>query len=124
MRVGPADKLEAFQRAYVLALEVHRLTGGFPRSEQYGGVAEQLRRSSKAVCANLVEGAGRQSIGTRAEFRRFVVMALGSAEESRLWLRFAGDLGYLPPVRTEALGAAFAEVARMLQGLARHLSEH
>jgi four helix bundle protein len=64
----------------------------FPRTEQYGGVADQLRRSSKSVCALLAEGAGRQ-VGSDPEFRRFVRMALGSAEEVKLWCCYARDLG-------------------------------
>ena len=53
-----AWKLTVFQRAYALSLELHRASLGWPRVEQqYGGVADQLRRASKAVCALLVEGA-------------------------------------------------------------------
>ena len=62
---GDARKLQVFQRAYQLSLELHRVSLGWPRVEQYGGVADQLRRASKAVCALLVEGGGRQ-----ARFRR------------------------------------------------------
>ncbi len=76
--------LEVFRRAYAVSLDIHRATLGFPKIEQYGGVAEQLRRSSKSVCALLTEGAGRQQAGNDIEFRRYVRMALGSAEESKL----------------------------------------
>ena len=85
--------LDVFRRAYVLSLDVHRATQEFPKSEQYGGVADQLRRSSKSICALLVEGAGRQA-NSDAEFRRYVVMALGSADEAKLWCAYARDLGF------------------------------
>ena len=55
---GNARDLKVFQRAYRLSLVLHRASLGWPRVEQYGGVADQLRRSSKSVCALLVEGAG------------------------------------------------------------------
>ena len=72
---GDPRKLKVFQRAYRLSLELHRASLGWPRVEQYGGVADQLRRASKSVCALLVEGAGRQP-GSDAEFRRYLLMAV------------------------------------------------
>ena len=73
-------------------------------------------RSSKAVCALLAEGVGR-SRASRKEFDRYLVMALGSADESRLWCKYAEDLGYAPGEQATAWRASCAEVARMLQGL-------
>jgi four helix bundle protein len=57
--------LDVFRRAYALSLDVHRATQDFPRTEQYGGVAEQLRRASKSICALLVEGEVGRQIQTR-----------------------------------------------------------
>jgi four helix bundle protein len=110
------EGLLVFQRCYVLSLDVHRASLTWPRVEQYGGIADQLRRSSKAVCALLAEGVGR-SRASRREFERYVVMALGSADEARLWCKYAEDLGYASGEQTAAWRASFQEVARMLQGL-------
>ena len=118
---GDVWALEVFRRAYELSLDVHRASLGWPRSEQYGGVADQIRRASKSICALLVEGAGRQP-GSDAEFRRYVRMAIGSADEARLWCRYAEDLGYADALAAEAWRGAFAEVARMLNGLLKRLS--
>ena len=109
-------RLTVFKRAYALSLEVHRASLLWPRVEQYGGVADQVRRASKSVCALLVEGVGRQR-ASQWEFRRYLVMALGSADESRLWCRYAEDLGYAAPDQAQDWRARFGEVARMLQGL-------
>src|ERR1700722_3618029 len=116
---GDAWKLMVFQRAYRLSLELHRVSLGWPRVEQYGGVADQLRRSSKSVCALLVEGGGRQP-ASDTEFRRYVVMAIGSADEARLWCRYAEDLVETAVAR--AWQGELVEIARMLQGLRNHLS--
>ncbi len=113
--------LDVFRRAYALSLDVHRASLGFPKLEQYGGIADQLRRSSKSVCALLSEGAGRQA-NSDAEFRRYVIMALGSAEEAKLWCLYARDLGYAEPAAAMAWQSGFEEVARMLQGLRKRLS--
>jgi four helix bundle protein len=113
--------LEVFRRAYELSLVIHQASLQFPKIEQYGGLADQLRRSSKSVCALLAEGTGRQS-GSDVEFRRYVVMALGSAEECKLWCRYALDLGYAEPTQSARWEAEYGEIARMLAGLRRHLS--
>jgi four helix bundle protein len=110
-----------FQKAYAAALDVHKLAMSFPKHEQYE-LASQLRRSSKSICANLAEGRARQQ-GSSAEFRRYVLIALGSADETILWCRFANDLGYLEAEEHEQLATKFSEIARMLNGLAAKLRQ-
>jgi four helix bundle protein len=115
-----AEDLDVFRKAYALSLDLHRASLDFPRIEQYGGLADQLRRASKSVCAAIVEGQGRQSASAK-EFGRYLVMAVGSAEEMRLWLRYAMDLGYLDTAQGEAWRAECGHVIRMLQGLRARL---
>ena len=112
--------LDVFRRAYALSLDVHRASQGFPKSEQYGGVADQLRRASKSVCALLAEGSGRQ-VGSDVEFWRYVIMALGSVEEAKLWCAYARDLGFVEAASAGAWQSLYSEVARMLHGLLKHL---
>ena len=119
---GDVWALKVFQRAYRLSLELHRASQTWRKVEQYGGVADQVRRASKSVCALLVEGGGRQP-ASDAEFRRYVVMAIGSADEARLWCRYAADLDLAEPATAQAWQAELVEIARMLQGLRNHLSE-
>ena len=110
------ESLRVFQNAYALSLEIHRASLSWPKIEQYGGIADQIRRSSKSVCALLAEGHGRRG-ASDAEFKRYVIMARGSADEGQLWCRYAEALGYAEPGSAERWRAAFAEVARMLNGL-------
>lgn len=112
-------ELAVFRKAYEVALDAHKMALKFPKYEQYD-LASQLRRSSKSICANLIEGRGRQQ-GSSAEFKRFVLIALGSADESALWCRFARDLGYISEEEFDRLEAQFMEIARMLNGLAAKL---
>jgi four helix bundle protein len=112
-------ELAVFRKAYDAALDAHKLALTLPKYEQYD-LASQIRRSSKSICANLVEGRGRQQ-GSRTEFKRFVIMALGSADESALWCKFARDLGYLSEDDFGRLESQFTEIARMLNGLAAKL---
>ncbi len=78
--------------------------------------ADQLRRSSKSVCANLAEGFAKQSYSA-AEYRRYLTVAIGSSDETQLWLRYCIDLGYIEDVVGRRWMADYVEISRMLQGL-------
>ncbi len=117
------NSLEVFRRAYDLSIDIHRASLLFSKIEQFSGIADQLRRSSKSICALLVEGAGRQS-ESNTKFRRYVRMAIGSADEAKLWCRYAEDLGYVTPDLAEAWRDSLTEIARMLHGLLKHLSDN
>ena len=113
------EELEAFQRAYKLSLEVHRVSQTMPAIEQYA-LADQVRRASKSICANLAVGFGKQS-QSRAEFRRFIQMSIGSADEMRVWSRYCFDLGYIDEPRWQAWRDEYEQIAKMLQGLLKSL---
>ena len=115
--VSRVEDLGVFQRAYRLSLEVHRASLEFPRIEQFA-VADQVRRASKSICANLAEGFGKQR-QSRVEFHRFLLMALGSADEMQIWSLYCRDLGYVGVDVAERWRGEYREIARMLQGLHR-----
>ncbi len=110
------EDLDVFQRAYRLSIELHRASLSFPKIEQFGDLADQLRRASKSVCSLIAEGAGRQQ-GSSREFGRYLTMAIGSAEETRLWCAYCFDLGYADSECVERWRNECGHVIRMLQGL-------
>jgi four helix bundle protein len=114
------EELEVYRTAYRTALLLHKLSLDFPKFEQFGGLADQIRRASKSICANLAEGESKLS--STIEEQRFLRMALGSCEETRVWLQFAGDLGYLSAEMAKTHRATYAQIARMLHGLMRRRS--
>ena len=118
MEIKSFEDLQVFQRAYKVSLEVHRLSLKFPKVEQYG-LAEQMRRASKSVPTNLAEGYGKRR--SNAEFRRFIQMAIGSADEMRVWIRYCFDLGYIEEARWVELKNEYHEIAKMLNGLRKTL---
>ncbi len=113
------EDLAVFQRAYRLSLDIHRASLIFPRIEQHS-LGEQVRRASKSICANIAEGFAKQG-HSAAEFKRFLMMAVGSADEMRVWLRYCLDLGYIDEPVWRQWRAYYEEIARMLQGLSRSL---
>ena len=54
---------------------------------------------------------------SEADERKFISIALGSAEETRLWLSFANTLGYLQDSDVQALREEYRNVCKMLFGL-------
>ena len=110
------EDLEVFRRAYRISLDVHRMSLLFPAIEQYG-LADQVRRASKSICANLAEGFGKQS-DSIVEFRRYIRMGIGSADEMRMWSRYCFDLGYVEQEQWQRWRDEYQEIAKMLQGLA------
>ena len=117
MEIRGFEDLEVFRRAYKLALEVHRESLKFPAVEQYA-LADQMRRASKSICVNLAEGYAKQGYSV-AEFKRFVQMSVGSADEMRVWCRFCHDLGYIDAAAWKRWRDEYQEIAKMLQGIAR-----
>ena len=120
--VSRVEELEVFGRAYRVSLEVHRASLEFPRIEQFA-LADQVRRASKSICANLAEGFGRQQ-QSKPEFRRFLMMALGSADEMQVWTMYCRDLGYVGADMAERWQGEYREIARMLSGLHRGSSDN
>ena len=87
----------------------------FPQHEQRA-LADQIRRASKSICANIAEGFGKQR-RSGAEFRRYLLMAIGSADEMQVWLRYCADLQYLDREQCAAWRDEYRQIARMLQAL-------
>ena len=109
------ENLAIYQIAYKLMLEIHKITLSFPKIEQYGGIADrpseattpqmrqhrgQLRRSSKSIPANIVEGFGKQHF-FKGEFQRMLVYSIGSCDETILWIKASRDLGYISKDRAD-----------------------
>jgi four helix bundle protein len=115
-KVVSFEDLEVFQRAYRMSLEVHRKSLNLPLIEQHA-LGDQLRRSSKSICANVAEGYARQK-RSKAEFKRFLHMAIGSSDEMRVWARYALDLGYIDEAVWRRWRDEYQVITRMLQSLA------
>ena len=106
--------LTVYQKSYQAALDVYRIAKQFPREEIYG-LMSQIKRAATSIPLNIAEGYGkRQSVN---EFKRFLMMAVGSSDEVRVLLDFSRDLGYIAPEAHEALYATYEEIGKMLSVL-------
>jgi four helix bundle protein len=108
--VGDYRKLQVWERARRLTLDVYESTRSFPKDEMFG-LTSQLRRAASSIPANIAEGCGRNG---DAELARFPGIAIGSANELDYHLLLARDLGYLPSARYEPLAAEVQALSRMI----------
>ena len=113
--IRDVNDLQVYKKAYAISLQIHHLSFTLPTAEQHE-LAGQMRRASKGICANLAEGFGKQSV-SKVEFKRFILMAIGSADEMRLWLQYGLDLNYLDRKTILDAQQTYKDIAKMLTGL-------
>jgi four helix bundle protein len=116
--VSDFKKLEVWRKGHALALNVHRIAVGI-RGSNYAGLRSQLIRASMSIPTNIVEGNGQRS---RAEFGRFISVALNSSSELEYHLIIAHDTNLISASDFAALSAQTIEVRKMLHGLLRHIN--
>ncbi len=79
MPIKTYKDLNVYKEAYKLALDVSRFARKLPQYEQFE-LRRQLRRSGRSVPANIVEGWAKRA--SAPEFKRFLMVAIGSCDES------------------------------------------
>ena len=113
------EELDVFKRSYRISLDIHSESLKWPQIEQYA-LGDQVRRASKSIPANIAEGFGKQRSSSK-EFKRYLVIAIGSADEMRVWCRYCLDLGYIDETMWRRWSDEYREIAKMLQGLINSL---
>ena len=105
------ENLIVFNKAYALAMQVFEMTKSFPKDEQYS-LTDQIRRSSRSVCANIGEGY-RKKVYPKS-FISKLVDADGECTETIIHLTFAKDCGYIDEAHYEKMKAGYFEVGKIL----------
>jgi four helix bundle protein len=106
-------KLKVWEKSHRLTLQLYKFVGTLPSVERYG-LADQIRRASTSIPANIAEGCGRSTDGDQA---RFFQIAMGSASELDYHLLLARDLGFLSAEEHGSLSNDLVEIKKMLSGL-------
>jgi len=109
--------LLAYQKAFRLAMEIYELSKSFPAEEKYS-LTDQIRRSSRSVCANIAE-----SYRKRKYVNHFVSKLTDSdAEnsETNVWLEFALQCGYITSEIFEDLSTQSSEVGKLINHMIKN----
>lgn len=83
--------LEVYQMAYSLAIKVHQMTLTLPKYEMYEQ-GSQVRRSTKSIKDNIVEGYGRNKY--KNDFIRFLIYAHSSCDEATSQLTMINEIHF------------------------------
>jgi four helix bundle protein len=85
-------ELDVYRSAIDAAMRIFTTTKRFPAEERYS-LTDQMRRSSRSVCATLAEAWRKRRY--EAHFVSKLSDAESEAEETRVWLEFALKCGYI-----------------------------
>ncbi len=111
------DDLEVYRRAFDAAARIFELSRAFPREEIYS-LTDQIRRSSRSVCANMAEAWRKRRY--EAAFVSKLSDAEGEAAETQVWLKFAAKCGYLREDYGAALDTEYDAIIRTIVGMINH----
>jgi len=109
--------LEVYQKAFAAAMHVFELTKSFPKEEKYS-LTDQIRRSSRSVCANLGEA------WRKRRYPAAWVSKLGDSEaeacETQVWIQFCVECEYLAPEIGKELYKEYDAILGMLVNMITH----
>jgi len=103
--------LLAYQKAFNLAVSIMEITRSFPKEEKYS-LTDQIRRSSRSVCANFAEAYRRRN------YIRHFLSKLSDSDaenaETEVWLDFSLSCSYITAEQHQDLVAQQNEVGRLI----------
>ena len=107
------EKLNVWQEAKKLVVEVYRLLDEFPKFENYA-LCDQIRRAVISVPSNIAEGSGRKSL---KEKNHFLEISYGSLMETYNQLLIAVALSYITEESVNIVKPSIDSVAKMINAL-------
>jgi len=115
-RIRSHRELDVYQMAFESAMKVFEISKSFPVEERYS-LTDQIRRSSRSVCANLTE-----AFRKRKYPKAFVSKlsdAEGEAAETQTWLDFCIKCRYINRETYESLNREYDQILGKLVNMAR-----
>lgn len=103
--------LEVYKLAFETAMEIYNISKGFPREERYS-LIDQIRRSSRSICANLAESWRKRKY--IAVFINKLSDAQAEAAETQTWLEFALKCKYIDEGLFRGLDEKYEHIFAML----------
>jgi four helix bundle protein len=110
-------ELLAYKKAYEQAMKVFKLSLKFPKEERFS-MTDQMRRSSRSVCANIAEAYRRR------RYENYFISKLNDSDsenaETEVWLNFAKDCGYIDPDDFAELTQLNSEMGKLIGFMLHH----
>ena len=116
-RIRTHRDINAYIRAFDAAMRVFELLKGFPKEETYS-LTDQIRRSSRSVCANLAEAWRKRRY--EAHFVSKLSDSETEAAETQVWLEFSVKCGDLDRNEAARLYKTYDEIIGTIVGMINH----
>ena len=114
MAIQSFRDLKVYEMSYRVMMEMYKVSMTFPKEEMFG-LTSQIKRASTSIPLNIAEGYGKRD--NPNEFKRFLLMAIGSCDEMKVLLDISKDLGFIDTKFHDKKEAEYDEIGRMLRGL-------
>ncbi len=111
MKQSTFRELQVYQLAFKQAMDIFEISKSFPREEIYS-LTDQIRRSSRSVCANIGEGYRKRQY--QAHFISKISDSDMENTETQIWLDFALASGYISEENHKVLVDRSQSVGRIL----------
>jgi four helix bundle protein len=117
IRINSYKELRVYREAMELAMEVFEMTKAYPKEERYS-LTDQIRRSSRSVCANTAEA------WRKRRYRAAFVAKLSDVEteacETQVWLEMSAKCKYITTEIETSLSDRYekliAQIVTMIDG--------
>jgi len=106
-----SEDLNAVRLSFILAMDVFEISKTFPKEKKYS-LTDQIRRSSRSVCANLSEGY-RKRVYPKS-FSAKMIDSAGECSETLVHLKFATNCNYITSEILTYFEARYDEVGKIL----------
>jgi four helix bundle protein len=116
-RIRSHVELDVYRTTFDAAMDIFRLSKAFPKEETYS-LTDQIRRSSRSVCANLAEA------WRKRRYEGAFISKLSDAEaevaETQVWLEFAVKCEYTDREIARALYEKYERALGTIVGMINH----
>jgi len=120
LKITRHTELDAYKRAFGLAMKVLQCSKAFPKEERYS-LVDQVRRSSRSVCANVAEAWRKHRY--QAAFVSKLSDSEAEAAETQVWLQFAVECEYLDRDQARTQYTEYDEVISLLVHMINHTGD-
>ncbi|MBF2058581.1 MAG: four helix bundle protein [Cyanobacterium sp. T60_A2020_053] len=101
------EDLIVYQKAFRCAMDIFYISKHFPFEEKYS-LTDQIRRSSRSVCANLAEAWRKRRY--KAAFIAKLNDCEGESAETQVWLKFCWECRYIPELDMNKLNNQYNQI--------------
>ena len=115
MKILKFEDIIAWQKAQDMGIDIY---AAFGKSKDFG-FKNQICRAAVSVSNNIAEGFDRNS---KADFARFLYMAISSCSEVKSMLYMAERLNYINKEEKYKLHALCNEISKIIRGFIKSLS--